>query len=214
MKSSFFRNSMNSLIAKTRVKIRWYLLLSTIIFLSSILYSFFSIKTYKDEPPSEMVKFSIMLWNKKDIIKFIPKNLDYLVFQLTNSGYKNRERRTFELVVYAYDKSGRITFEKLKSPSTIGSHRLGDSSFNKEDNKIGNFVMCSKDFLYITSIAPSYKYLRFDPFENTKDPIFKDYVSYNVEPVDSNGIGIEVKDTATLEKKIPTKTLDPSPPAH
>jgi hypothetical protein len=195
----------NSILSYAFTKIKGFILLINLTVFTLLFSSFH--KGFI--PPPYKVKFPPMLWEYKDF-KDLTKpaaDLHHLVFELTNSGAKDSKRRTYELVVYAYDSKNKIipgfNAQKLQS--------RGPNVFIGKDMHVGIFVMTKQTFDDLQPTNP-YTYLRFDPFENTSSSTFTNYVSYKVKPVGADGsTGIEKLKNGILT--VPEATCDPSPPA-
>ncbi len=155
----------------------------------------------------EALKFTNMLLPKSNVDYLISSaaGLSKLVFVQQNSSTKDPKRLVYDLVVYAYNSKNVLLsgYNPLKlTSSTV------DSSYYK-DIFISSYTMTKTA---LTALIPSntYNYLRFKPYNDVTSEDLKNYISYSVYAVGSDGITGVKKSTST--SAVTTLQLNPSPP--
>ncbi len=193
----FFKESRNSIRKLLSI-------LGLIVFLTSFTLPNFEISF--DE-----IKFKNMLWDKEHFKKFISDDtFGYFMFQLSNRSAVHSNRQYYELIVYAFHKDHTLyPSDELTPTSLIGRFNgasLGFKRFSK-DVQLGNLLMTADKFKSLIPADDAYKYLRFEPDDNTSGR-YKEYVSYKVFPVTDDGRTRAKKNAGLVEDR-----LNPSPPA-
>lgn len=163
--------------------------------------------SYSQLNAQEALKFTNMLLPKSNVDYLISgaAGLSKLVFVQENCSYKDPKRLVYDLVVYAYNTKNVLLpgYKPLKLTSASV-----DSSYYK-DIFISSYTM-TKTALTALIPANAYNYLRFKPYNDVISEDLKNYISYSVYAVSSDGITGVKKSTST--SSVTTLQLNPSPP--
>ena len=155
----------------------------------------------------EPLRYSNMLLTKTDVdfLMSTKAALGKIVVLPSNNAAKDANRRTFELVIYAFNTKNVLIppYNPLRLTSST------TDSLYTQDMFMAPYTITKAT---LQSLIPNnpYSFLRFKPFNNRTDAILKNFVSYKVYPVAVDGLTAVKKDGAT--SGTPTLDLNPAPP--